>query len=80
MKGTYVITRTNWNGIEIEIRWNLDQLTYDDLTHMAHLEVESISLRERTLGLFAQGHAAKHALNPSARRSVVSSNQALQKL
>ena len=43
MKKDYSITRTQWNGIEIEIRWNADYLVYDDRTHMAHLEVVSVS-------------------------------------
>lgn len=42
MKRDYQIIRSNWNGIEIETRWNRNYLVYDDQTHMAHLEVMSV--------------------------------------
>ena len=56
MTKDYVVTRTNWHGIEIEIRWNPDYLTYDDQTRMAHLEVESISPRRARLPITETGY------------------------
>ena len=42
MKTDYAIIHKNWNGIEIEIRWNADYVAFDDGESMAHLEVESV--------------------------------------
>jgi hypothetical protein len=56
MKRTYTVTRTHWNGIEIEIRWNPDYLVYDDQTHMAHLEVESIAPARAPLPITETGY------------------------
>lgn len=56
MKKDYSITRTHWNGIEIEIRWNADYLVYDDRTHMAHLEVVSVSPERAPLPITETGY------------------------
>lgn len=56
MTKDYVVTRTNWRGIEIEIRWSPDYLTYDDQTRMAHLEVESISPKRAPLPITETGY------------------------
>ncbi|MFA6032216.1 MAG: hypothetical protein WC889_04875 [Myxococcota bacterium] len=42
MKTDYAIIHKNWNGIEIEIRWIADYVSFDDGQSMAHLEVESV--------------------------------------
>ena len=41
MKTDYAIIHKNWNGIEIEIRWNADYCAFDDGNSMAHLEVQT---------------------------------------
>ncbi len=56
MTRDYTITHKNWNGIEIEIRWNPDYVVYDDKTHMAHLEVESISPKRAPLPITETGY------------------------
>ena len=48
--------RTHWNGIEIEIWWNADYLVYDDRTHMAHLEVVSVSPKRAPLPITETGY------------------------
>ena len=67
MRQDYSITRTHWNGIEIEIRWNPDYLIYDDWTHMAHLEVVSVSPERAPLPITETGYrshfTAKAAMN-----------------
>ena len=56
MKNDYSITRTRWNGIEIEIRWNADYLVYDDRTHMAHLEIVSVFPERSPLPITETGY------------------------
>lgn len=56
MKEDYTVTRKRWNGIEIEIRWNPDYLVFDDHTHMAHLEVESVSPAKAPLPITETGY------------------------
>lgn len=56
MKRDYQITRSNWNGIEIEIRWNRNYLVYDDQTHMAHLEVMSVKPERAPLPITETGY------------------------
>ena len=56
MTRDYTITHKNWNGIEIEIRWNPDYVVYDDQTHMAHLEVESIKPARAPLPITETGY------------------------
>jgi hypothetical protein len=56
MKKDYTITRMNWNGIEVEIRWNPDYLIYDDRTHIAHLEVVSVLPQRAPLPITETGY------------------------
>lgn len=56
MTRDYTNSRMNWNGIEIEIRWNPDYIVYDDQTHMAHLEVESIAPARAPLPITETGY------------------------
>ena len=56
MKRDYIVTRSNWNGIEIEIRWNRNYLVYDDQTHMAHLEVMSVKPERAPLPITETGY------------------------
>lgn len=56
MKRDYAITRSNWNGIEIEIRWNRNYLVDDDHTHMAHLEVLSVKPERAPLPITETGY------------------------
>lgn len=56
MTKDYVITHSRWQSIDIEIRWNPDYVVYDDRTHVAHLEVESISLRRAPLPITESGY------------------------
>ncbi len=56
MTKDYVITRKNWHGIEIEIRWNPEYVIYDDATRVAHLEVESISPKRAPLPITETGY------------------------
>ena len=56
MTREYTISRSQWNGIEIEIRWNADYLVYDDRTHMAHLEVVSVSPKRAPLPITETGY------------------------
>lgn len=56
MTRDYEITRANWRGIEIEIRWSPDYVVYDDQTRMAHLEVESISPKRAPLPITETGY------------------------
>lgn len=61
----YTITHKNWNGIEIEIRWNPDYLVYDDQTHMAHLEVMSVKPERAPLPITETGYKS-HFIQVSA--------------
>lgn len=56
MKTDYAIIHKNWNGIEIEIRWNADHLIFDDGQSMAHLEIESIQPARAPLPITETGY------------------------
>lgn len=56
MTKDYVLTRTVWRGIEIEIRWCPEYMIYDDATRVAHLEVESISPKRAPLPITETGY------------------------
>ena len=56
MKTDYAIIHKNWNGIEIEIRWNADYVAFDDGGSMAHLEIESISPARAPLPITETGY------------------------
>lgn len=68
MKRDYEITRSNWNGIEIEIRWNRNYLVYDDQTHMAHLEIMSVKPERAPLPITETGYKS-HFTHVSAVES-----------
>ena len=59
MRQDYSITRTHWNGIEIEIRWNPDYLVYDDKRHATHLEVVSVSPERAPLPITETGYRSR---------------------
>jgi len=52
----YAIIRKNWNGIEIEIRWNADYLAFEGRPDMGHLEIESLSPRRAPLPMTETGY------------------------
>lgn len=56
MKTDYAIIHRNWNGIEIEIRWNADYVAFDDGESMAHLEVQSINPARAPLPITETGY------------------------
>lgn len=56
MKSDYAIIHKNWNGIEIEIRWNADYLAFDDGRSLAHLEVQSIKPARAPLPITETGY------------------------
>ena len=56
MKTDYAIIRKNWNGIEFEIRWIADYVSFDDGQSMAHLEIESISPARAPLPITETGY------------------------
>ena len=56
MQNDYAIIHKNWNGIEIEIRWNADYVSFDDGGTMAHLEIESISPARSPLPISETGY------------------------
>jgi hypothetical protein len=56
MKTDYAIIHKNWNGIEIEIRWNADYVVFDDGESMAHLEVESVKPARAPLPITETGY------------------------
>ena len=56
MKPDYAIIHKNWNGIEIEIRWNADYVVFDDGESMAHLEVESVQPKHAPLPITETGY------------------------
>jgi len=56
MKTDYTIIRKNWNGIEIEIRWNADYLAFEGCPDMAHLEIESLSPKRAPLPMTETGY------------------------
>lgn len=56
MKSDYAIIHKNWNGIEIEIRWNADYLAFDDGRSLAHLEVQSIKPPRAPLPITETGY------------------------
>jgi len=59
MTRDYIINRSHWNGVEIEIRWNPDYIVYEDKTRMAHLEVESISPKRAPLPITETGYRSR---------------------
>ena len=56
MKTDYAIIHKNWNGIEIEIRWNADYVAFDDGNSMAHLEVMSLKPERAPLPITETGY------------------------
>ena len=56
MKTDYAIIHKNWNGIEIEIRWIADYISFDDGRSMAHLEVESLKPAHAPLPITETGY------------------------
>ena len=56
MKTDYAIIHKNWNGIEIEIRWNADYVAFDDGGSMAHLEIQSIKPARAPLPITETGY------------------------
>ena len=56
MKTDYAIIHKNWNGIEIEIRWIADYVSFDDGQSMAHLEVESVKPARAPLPITETGY------------------------
>lgn len=62
MNTDYAIIHKNWNGIEIEIRWIADYVSFDDGHSMAHLEVESISPARAPLPITQTGYRS-HFIN-----------------
>jgi len=56
MKTDYAIIHKNWNGIEIEIRWIADYVSFDDGQSMAHLEVESVKPKHAPLPITETGY------------------------
>ncbi len=63
MKTDYAIIRKNWNGIEIEIRWNADYLAFEGCPDMAHLEIESLSPPRAPLPMTDTGYRS-HFIPP----------------
>ena len=64
MKTDYAIIHKNWNGIEIEIRWIADYVSFDDGQSMAHLEVESVKPARAPLPITETGYRS-HFINRS---------------
>jgi hypothetical protein len=62
MKTDYAIIHKNWNGIEIEIRWIADYVSFDDGQSMAHLEVESVKPKHAPLPITETGYRS-HFIN-----------------
>ena len=63
MKTDYAIIHKNWNGIEIEIRWIADYVSFDDGQSMAHLEVESVKPARAPLPITETGYRS-HFIHP----------------
>lgn len=63
-KADYAIIHKNWNGIEIEIRWIADYVSFDDGQSMAHLEVESVKPARAPLPITETGYRS-HFINRS---------------
>ena len=64
MKTDYAIIHKYWNGIEIEIRWIADYVSFDDGQSMAHLEVESVNPARAPLPITETGYRS-HFINRS---------------
>lgn len=56
MNTDYAIIHKNWNGIEIEIRWQSHYVHFEDNQWMAHLEVESVSPKRAPLPITETGY------------------------
>jgi hypothetical protein len=63
-KRDWAIIYKNWNGIEIEIRWIADYVSFDDGQSMAHLEVESVKPKHAPLPITETGYRS-HFINRS---------------
>jgi hypothetical protein len=63
MNTDYAIIRKNWDGIEIEIRWNPDYLAFEGRPDMAHLEIESIRPARAPLPMTETGYRS-HFIQP----------------
>jgi hypothetical protein len=64
MNDTATITRQNWNGIEIEVSWKPDWLSFDDGTGTGHLEIRSVRPEREPLPMTETGYRS-HFLHPS---------------
>lgn len=62
-KTSYAISRRQWNGIEIEIRWDADYMHFDDERLMGHLEIESVSPASEPLPMTRTGYRS-HFIQP----------------
>lgn len=70
----YAIIQTQWNGIDIEIRWDADYCSYDDDHVSAHLEIRSINPERVALPITETGYLShfihrshvEHAGGPEA--------------